>query len=139
MPSHAPSAISRRSPLILREAHDDHRAGCQKIGRTRWDPNLIHFTNTRAAPAVRYQVQNFVGLKHTATNWLPTRQFNFKLKKFPENVIMHKANHLSDDVVFVAGPARTIRSSNIPPAIEPGLARKLIVTFPSARAASGTG
>ncbi|MFT3786214.1 MAG: alpha-L-arabinofuranosidase C-terminal domain-containing protein [Tepidisphaeraceae bacterium] len=28
-----------------------------KIGRTRWDPNLIYFTNTRVVPTVNYQVQ----------------------------------------------------------------------------------
>ena len=32
-----------------------------KIGRTRWDPNLIYFTNTRVVPTISYQVQRLFG------------------------------------------------------------------------------
>jgi len=32
-----------------------------KLGRTRWDPNLIYFTNTRVVPTVNYQVQRLFG------------------------------------------------------------------------------
>ncbi len=42
-----------------------------KLGRTKWDPNLIYFTNTRVVPTINYYVQQMFSA-NAGDRWLPT-------------------------------------------------------------------